>query len=244
MSKSKLYDLLIIILLYIGISCLPFDLIPIANYFIILFRIVSQILLFVLLRIFLKKSPLNKDNPQPNKQIIPWFIPLIFVCFSNFFCLFCTDNTFEFSFSVILMLSIVLSVAVAFNEELIFRLILINNLDKYDKPMIKVLISSTVFGLCHITHFLSSFNPLDLITVVYTFGTGMLFGIIYVYGRSFAMAFIFHALYNVINNDLCASWIHFNGTSISYYLPNIIVAAVAILYLSVIYLFVLRKHVE
>lgn len=242
MSKNKIYDLIIIILLYIGISSLPFNLIPISNFFITILRISAQILAFFIIQCFLKKSKLIKQVDNSKGHSLLLFLPLFIVCFSNFFCLLDSSNSFEFSFNGDLILTIFLSILIAFNEEYIFRLLLITNIPDEKGSLYKIIISSLIFSLCHLTHFLSSFNPVDLIDVVYTFGIGIVLGLIFVYGKSFVLAVVYHALYNVINGNFAQSWIRYGANSYSFYYINIIVAAVAITYVLLIYFVKFREH--
>ena len=241
MKKNKIYDILIIILLYIGISCLPFDLIPVPSFVHYIFKILAQVAIIIFIRYFLKKSPLSKDVQKKNSISIVWFIPLFIVCFSNFFCLIDKNNSVVFSFDIDLIFAIMLSLFIAYNEEYIFRMLLIDNLNT-DKPIMKILISSTIFAACHLSHFLSSFNPVDLIDVVYTFFIGIILGLIFVYTNKFVFVYLFHASYNVINGDFSRYWIHFGSASNSFYLINITVGIIAAVYIVLIYFIKLRKE--
>lgn len=241
MKKNKIYDLLIIILVYIGISCIPFSLIPISANFVVLFQIIGQILLFFIILLILKKSDLEHVFKKSDYKVILWFLPLIIVCFSNFFCLFDKESSITYSFSLKMFLDICLSIFIAWNEEYIFRLLLINNFDKQKSPLFKIFVSSSIFALCHLTHFLSSFNPIALIDVLYTFGLGIIFGFIFVYSNSIIAVFVFHSLFNIINNNLASTWIHYGSSNAFYYLTNILVGLIAGMYLLALYLFKLRK---
>lgn len=241
MTKNKIYDLSIIILLYIGISCIPFSLIPIPSFLVTIFQIISQIIIFGLVLFILKKSPLKKSAEKKSSKEFIAFLPLFIICFSNFFCLLIPESNIAFSFSFPLLLEIVLSILIAWNEEYIFRLLLINNLDESKTTLYKILISSCIFALCHLTHFISTLNPVALIDVVYTFGVGLILGFIYVYSESLALVFVFHSFYNIINNNLAQNWISYGNNAFLYYLINIIVGLVAGIYLLVLYLLKLKK---
>ena len=241
MSKNKIYDILIIILLDIGLSCLPFGLIPISLSWIYIFQIIAQFLTFFLIKLVLKKSQLICEKKECNSKLIPLFIPIFLVCFSNFFCLFDSANSLCLDINFESILRIVLSICVAFNEEVIFRTLLLNNMNKESPSLFRIVLSSAIFAACHLTHFFSSFNPGDLIVVAYTFGIGIILGMIYLYTGSFIWAFIFHALYNVANSVLTSEWIA--GRS-SFYLVNIIVTVVAAVYLTLIYFFKLKSEKE
>ena len=241
MTKNKIYDLLIIILIYIGLSCIPFNLLYISPIFVTFFQILSQIITFLLILFILRKSPLKVSIKKTNSKNVILFIPLVIVCFSNFFCLLMPESKLILSFNFQLLLDIFLSVAIAWNEEYIFRLILIDNLDSGNDSFKNILISSAIFALCHITHFLSSFNPVALIDVIYTFGIGIVLGFIYIYSDSLIFAFIFHAIFNIINNNLSLAWIQYGDNLFLYYLINVIVALVAAVYLLIVYMIKLKK---
>lgn len=119
-------------------------------------------------------------------------------------------------------------------------MIMIDNLEASEKPIIKIIIASSVFSACHLTHFFSSFNPFDLIIVVYTYGIGIILGLIYVYTESFMMCVIFHFLYNSINNNL-ASWIKLSNDMLPYYLINTAIGIIVGAYLLVLYLLKFSK---
>lgn len=244
MTKNKLYDSLIIILFYIGFSCIPFSLFHISENLQIIFEIIAQLLIFFLLRLTLKKSPLKIKKKKIIPETAVLFIPTFIACFSNFFCLFDPYITIHPEFSVNLLLMIFLSFCIAFNEEYIFRMIIIDNLDKNEKPIVKVLISASVFAVCHLVHFFSTFNPIYLVVVAYTFGLGLILGLMYVYTNSCWFCVLFHFSFNVINNDF-AGWINFKSNrNLSYYLINTGVAVVVGIYLLLIFLLKLNKKSE
>ena len=78
---------------------------------------------------------------------------------------------------------------------------MINNLEIKNKLLI-ILISAGAFGICHITHFLTSFNPADLLVIVYTFLLGLLLGFAYLFTKSIYPCVVIHMLFNLLNNIL------------------------------------------
>ncbi|MCR5309630.1 MAG: CPBP family intramembrane metalloprotease [Bacilli bacterium] len=151
------------------------------------------------------------------------------------------ENSYNFTFSFDLLLKILLSLCVAINEEYIFRMILIDNLDDSEKPMIKIIIAASIFAACHLTHFFSSFNPADLIIIVYTFTLGIVLGMIYVFGGSFWYCVLFHFIFNMMNYDFADYIVYGEGTEVSYYLINIAIGAIVAIYLVIIYFSFLHK---
>lgn len=240
MTKSKLLDTLILILVYIGISCLPFSLFGFSETLILIFRILGQLVIFFLFRLILKKSPLKFKERTYNRFNMVLFIPVFILCFSNFFNLLNPANYFDFNFSINLLLSILLSFCVAFNEEYLFRSVIIDNIENSEKLFVKIIISASIFAACHLTTFFSTFNPLDLVQVAYTFGLGIVLGMIYVYTESLWYCVLFHFAYNMINNDF-SQFIKYEKIDFLYYEINISVGLVVAVYLVIIYFLVLRK---
>lgn len=241
MTKSKLLDTLILILIYIGISCLPFDLFGIKGTLQLIFQILGQFVIFFLFRLVLKKSPLKFKERTYNRTNMIFFIPVFILCFSNFFNLLNPDNYLNFTFSINLLLAILLSFCVAFNEEYLFRSVIIDNIESSEKPIVKVIISASIFAACHLTVFFSSFNPLDLIQVVYTFGLGIVLGLMYVYGECLWYCVLFHFAYNTINGNLAGEWIKYPNLNYLYYLINALVGLVVAGYLFAIYFLKLKN---
>lgn len=244
MTKSKLLDTLILILIYIGISCLPFSWF-VSGTLLYIFQILAQFVIFFLFKLVLKKSPLNFKERQYNRLNMILFIPVFILCFSNFFNLLNPSVTFNFSWSLELSLSIPLCFCVAFNEEYLFRCVIIDNLDSSEKPIVKIIISASIFAACHLTSFFSTFNPVQLIMVVYTFGLGIVLGLMYVYGECLWYCVLFHFAYNVINGEFARRFIFYTESDYSYYLINALVGLVVAAYLVAIYFLKLKqKKVE
>ena len=241
MTKSKLLDTLILILIDIGISCLPFDLFGITGTLQLIFQILGQFLIFFLFRLVLKKSPLKFKERTYNRTNMIFFIPVFILCFSNFFNLLNPANYIEFSFSIDLVLALALSFCVAFNEEYLFRSVIIDNIESSEKPIVKVVISASIFAACHLTVFFSTFNPIDLIQVVYTFGLGIVLGLMYVYGECLWYCVLFHFAYNAINGNLAETWVKYPTIDYLYFLINALVGLVIAAYLFTIYFLKLKK---
>ena len=239
MTKSKLLDTLILIFVYIGISCLPFSWLSVSSTLILIFQILGQLVILFLFRLVLKKSPLRFKERTYNRNNMILFIPVFVLCFSNFFNLINPNNSFDFYFSFDLPLKILLSFCIAFNEEYLFRSVIIDNIEAGEKPIVKVIISASIFAACHLTVFFSTFNPMDLIVVVYTFGLGIVLGLMYVYGECLWYCVLFHFAYNIINGDF-ASFIIYKKIDFYYFLTNVLVGLVVAAYLFAIYFIKLR----
>ena len=205
MKKNNLIDFLIIVLVYIALSCIPFGLFidkDSLSWLIITLQIAVQVLLLVFIILFTKfKTKLNYKDGK-----IIWIntlllVPTLIVCFSNLINLKIANLPIFFDNNLDLYLSIGLTLLVVINEELIFRLLFINNLEIKNKLLV-ILLTAGVFGICHITHFFSTFNPSDLLIIVYTFLLGLLLGFAYLFSKSIYPCIAIHLLFNLFNNIL------------------------------------------
>ncbi len=205
MKKNNLIDFLILVLAYIALSCFPFGLIirdENLSWLILVLQIVIQVGLLVFIFLFtFFKTKLNHQDGKINVLNTVLLIPTLAVCFTNFTNLRIATGESVIPVNTDLFLSILLTVFVVINEEILFRLILINNLEIKNKLLI-ILISAGAFGICHITHFLTSFNPIALLVIVYTFLLGLLLGFAYLFTKSLYPCVIIHLLFNSLNNIL------------------------------------------
>ena len=237
MKKNDLFDFLIVLLVYIGLSSFPINLLVPNNVNLMIgIQILIQIIILVFILFYVKrKTSLNLENSKTfSKSLI--FLPTLIVCGSNFLYFLFVKNDFSFSFELNNLLYLPLFLFVAINEELIFRLIFINNYHCNNKYK-KLLISALVFGICHITVFLSTYNPFDLIVILYTFALGILLGLIYMTTNNVISTIIVHFLFNVINETLFSMCL---GNSISsmwlYLLANTLIVVAVGIYLLVLIL--------
>ena len=199
MKKNKLIDFLIIVLVYIALSCIPFGLF-IDKDSLSWLIITLQVLLLVFIILFSKfKTKLNYKDGKIMLVNTLLLMPTLMVCFSNLISLKIANLPIIFDNNLDIYLSIGLTLLVVINEELIFRLLFINNLEIKNKLLV-ILLTAAVFGICHITHFFSTFNPSDLLIVVYTFLLGLLLGFAYLFSKSIYPCIAIHFLFNLFNN--------------------------------------------
>ena len=205
MKKNNLIDFLIIVLVYIALSCIPFGLFidkDSLSWLIITLQIAVQVLLIAFIILFTKfKTKLNYKDGKIIWINILLLAPTLIVCFSNLINLKIANLPIFFNNNLDLYLSIGLTLLVVINEELIFRLLFINNLEIKNKLLV-ILLTAGVFGICHITHFFSTFNPSDLLIIVYTFLLGLLLGFAYLFSKSIYPCIAIHLLFNLFNNIL------------------------------------------
>lgn len=242
MSRNRLIDIILVIIFYIGVSTFPIGLMTDNPY--IFFGVEIALFIVCLLFIFIygrRQPDFFKPLPKINKKNFLLLLPTVIVVLSNMIYAWILRETFYpsyFYFSDVLV--VIHIILVAITEEIIFRHLLISNLTSENK-IYKILISAGIFGACHITHFLSTFNPADLIIIVYTFALGLLLGFFYCYGNCLYVCIGVHTLFNICNDFLFVRFYAVNN-QLWYYLINAIIALVVGLYLLGIYFIKLRKN--
>ena len=205
MKKNALLDFLIILFVYLALSCFPFGLIIRSenlSWLVITLQIATQIILLVFIILFtIFKTKLDHKIGKINIINTLLLMPTLAICFSNLTNMRTATGQSSISFDTNLILNIVLTLFIVINEEIIFRLLFINNLE-FKKNIYIILLTAGVFGICHLTHFLSSFNHADLLIVLYTFLLGLLLGFAYLFTKSIYPCFAIHLLFNLLNNIL------------------------------------------
>ena len=163
-----------------------------------------------------------------------FFIPFLLIVFNNLIFLLFKQKEVGFTYDFTFILQIILTIAVSISEELLFR-VYIHNILNINNKILKIIISSLIFGLFHIVYFLSSFDPYDLIIIIYTFGLGLVLGFIYEFSENnFIYIIIIHFLFNFLNKDLFLRL--FNGTNdYIFYIVSIIVSLITLIYGLLIY---------
>lgn len=240
MNRTQLLDISILIILYLGVVTLPFEYWVNNNYAYYGYMIIVLLVYLIFLYIYMRMHEyLYVNKKRTNYQIILFLLPLILVCFSNFIYGFMFESPSGAAFSYIAILEISFLLLSVFIEEMLFRYLLLGHM-KDMHPLKAIIISSLLFSIFHLSKYLSSFDPHDLIIVIYTFGLGMVLGFIYWYSHSILASIIFHILFNLINDYLFTN-IYYVHHELAYYLVNIIVGITAAIYLVVIYLIKLRK---
>lgn len=234
MKKNNLIDFLIIVLVYIALSCIPFGLFidkESLSWLILTLQIVTQGLLLVFVILFTKfRTKLDYKRDKINIINTLLLIPTLVVCFSNFINLKIAHQPISINMDLDFWLSICLTVFVVINEELIFRLLFINNLEIKNKFLI-TLLTAGVFGVCHITHFLSTFNPADLLIIVYTFLLGLLLGFAYLFSKSIYPCIAIHLFFNLLNNILFPYFV----LEKTYILATIAIAVAVSIYVALLF---------
>lgn len=245
MKKNNFLDFLIILLLNIGLSCFPFSRFHLSGLAIILSQIGVQIFLIVFKILYVKfKSKLSLKTEKFNLSNSLFLIPTLLVCFSNYFYLIFTSREPQFIFLQENILPIILTLLIVINEELIFRLIFINNLENKN-VWFKIFISSLIFGIAHLANFLSTMDTTYLIQIAYTIPLGILLAISFVVSNSIYPCIVIHFLFNLFNEiiwkNLGPTIPNTNMGMENYILANASVGLVVAIYLLILILTKYKK---
>jgi len=241
MQKNKLYDFLLLFFIFLFCASFPIDLIIKNNALIC--NIIKVCLLAAFMVFFLlykKRTSLEFKQNSLDLRNFLFFLPVFLVCGSNFTNYLFGNATFSNSMNINFIVTVLLTLFTAIDEELIFRYVFQANL-KSENKLVRILIAASVFGLSHITIFLSTFNPVSLVNIIYTFAVGIVLGFLFEYVKSIYICIGFHFLFNLINSNLFEVTTSSN-LNLTYYLCNIGVSAIIAIYILLIYLFVLKKQ--
>ena len=147
------------------------------------------------------------------------YLPFFLVPFSNLFALLIGGSfSFEFtSLDALRLFSVPLGV---FVEEIIFRDLALKGRENKKEKMAWLFLSSLLFALSHLA---AGFSLSVLIQVAYTFGLGLLCGLLYLEGGGFWASFFLHLLFNLFNNEVYR-WVYGGVSEIAFYAVNIGVA--------------------
>lgn len=238
MKRNNLYDFLIMLLLYIGLTAIPFARFIKIDWLVVVFRILIQTGLFFFFEWYSKKrTELNLKTGKFSLRNTLILLPVLVACFSNLIYTGICGGEITFNFNYLMILNIVYFSISVINEELIFRLFLLNNLE-YKSKLVSIIVSSLVFGGIHLVNLIGYFDPMVFVQVLYTFGLGLLLGAVFVLTNSLVAPIVVHFLFNVFN-DVIYGGFSFVGNSRTYYIVNVVVAGAVLLYV-VTFIFVKR----
>ena len=241
MLKSKIIDIAIITLLYIGICTFPTNLLTSSEIFYYLIEALLMVAMLLFIILYVRAHRYLKPDKQPTDfKVLLLFIPVVVVAISNFLYAWILKEPIHALFNWANPLQVLFIALLVTVEELIFRHLLLGNIER-GKPIVRIIIAAGIFALCHLTHFFSTFNPADLVVVAYSFGLGIVLGLIYFYSHNLIACIGLHFLFNFCNDFLFVR-LYTVSNLLWYYLINGIVALVVGLYVLGLYLLKLRKN--
>lgn len=237
-KRIKLDKIIYSLLFYLCICFFPFNRL-FSNIYVAL---LIKIIFFVCLILFLIKDN-DKEMIYDGEKIPTLFLPLIIGVFSNYFLFFFGKwkiNEIDF---LLLFEEIMFSIVISFCEEILFRHLLFNYLEKHfkRKRIYSILISSMIFS---VFHFLNAFT-IDffslICTILYTFALGIVLCIVRIKSK-LIYAIIGHSLFNIINGDIFQNIFIIEVSDIAYILVNLIVGILLLIYAFVLYYYFVRRE--
>ena len=169
--------------------------------------------------------PLGFVSLEKGKRMSPLFLSFFLAPFSNILAL-AIGGSFAFEFGSLDLLRLFALPLSVFLEELIFRDLALKGREGKKEKARWLFFSSLLFALCHLA---SGFSVATLIQVAYTFGLGLLCGLLYLEGGGFFPSFALHLLFNLFNNEVYR-WICLDVSDIAFYAVNIGVAVLIGIY--------------
>ena len=186
--------------------------------------------------IYVKKEKLLSLNKPEFKLVDFKYIPFLLLTISNLIVsLISKFDMYEISSTEIIK-NLILSVFIAFNEELVFRVVVCKELIVTQSRFKTMLYSSIVFGLIHLLNINSLGSiPYVLLQVVYSFGLGLLLSLIYTQSYNFIYIFMLHFLFDFLNGFLISDLYELEYNFV-FFIVNISIGVIIGLYALLIYL--------
>lgn len=235
MKRNNFSDICIILLLYIAVSAIPFDKIFVnLGWLTFTLQIVMQVIYLVFVWWYLKtKTELNVEVGKINVRNSLILLPTLVACFSNLIYLLVSKEIATFTFGETQIFSIVLLGIKALNEEIIFRLALLNNMEGESKIK-NIFLSALFFSAMHIVNLVNGISLGVFLQILYTFGLGLLLGVIFYLTKSIIPCIVLHAMFNIVNSAIFGGF-YIDGNVTTYILTNLGVA----LFVGIYVLFIL-----
>lgn len=242
--RFRYNDLLLFILIFVFVAAFPIDLIPVEYAYKLLILIGLRLLMlsyYIYIIIKWRIKIFGIANIRNLLLCIPFFI----VSFSN---LIATSIDGEFLGPIVtpmvMAFTTILTFISAVTEEIVFRLFIHNALYR-TSSLKRILASAGIFALMHLLRMVnvSSVDALVsvLLQVVYTFGLGILLGIMYEYSHSLSGCVLLHFVFNFCNETLVV-YLNARTSDISYYLTALVLTVVVGGYAAAILFLVFRKY--
>lgn len=241
--KKQILDSFLLSLLLIFIISFPLELLitDVLSYYLIT---IGLRLILLLYYYFAIRRTNRKIIGVGIKKEMLFMIPCFLIAFSNFslFLIYPNNISFaSFEMNKYIYFEFIIDLLTAILEEIVFRFYF-HNMLRISNRLVRIIASAGIFAAFHLLNFVSTFDPTTLITVVYTFGLGIVLGFIYEFSNSLPLSILFHFLFNSVNGTLFNSIALFNSEMlIAYYVCNIVVALIVGLYLLFLFLFRYKK---
>ena len=242
--RFRLSDILLFALLFVFVAAFPVDLIPLDLTYQLLVRIGLRLLLltyYIYIIVKYKIKVFGNANIRNLLLCLPFFI----ICGSNFVSSSIVGGFAGPTMSVInMVLSTFLTLFVAISEEIVFRLFIHNNI-MVSSSIKRIFASAGIFALMHLLNIVNVRHVEGLVTVliqtVYTFGLGILLGVMYEYSYSLVGCVVLHFCFNFFNDTLYTYYGGYTST-LCFYLTAAVCGVVVLTYAVLITLLYFQSH--
>lgn len=241
--RFKYIDIVLFILLFVFITAFPVDLIPVDP----IWRSVIEIGLSIIVLTYLCYV-INRKGAKvfgvSNLRNLLFCIPFILASCSNLLSALIDGGKLAVTVDpLFFVLASIHTLLVCINEEIIFRFFVQNSLIGANSFK-RIFASAAIFSLMHLLNLVnvSTVNSLVnvLIQVVYTFGLGILLGIIMEYSYSLIGCIILHFSFNFLNTNVYI-YLGFYSSTLSYFLTAAVIALLLAAYIFVMYKVYFKK---
>lgn len=200
--KGQVTDFCLLFFIYLAIASIPWGNFLSSFYVIMGVKIGTGAIFLTAIIVLLAIRYPQQKRPIPFINLL-FFLPFFLIVFSNFASSYFISSPSNYINIQSLLLNIVSTIIYAIIEEVLFRGFLLPLLLSRLSDFKSLLISSAIFALVHLFNIFSGINViLVLIQVLYTFGIGLILGLMYVYGKTLVLPMLFHICFNVFENDL------------------------------------------
>lgn len=200
--KDQVLDFLLLFFIYLLVSSFPWNHLIADSYLSLSLKLLTGVIFTIAVLVFLRfRYPLQKRVVSFKSLIL--FLPFFLIIFSNLASSLFVATPKGIESPGYLALKILATIVFAVSEELLFRRMLLPLLVSRLSETKSIFLSSLVFSLLHFLNLLdgTAFWSV-LLQVLYTFGIGLILAMMYLYGNSLLLAIIFHACFNVFQNDI------------------------------------------
>lgn len=240
--KKGWYNTLLLIVLYVlSTSTFFFGFISdetLRFWLILALRLSFIVFLVVLMFQYKIKRPLFTKGKKSDL----FLLPLLLITITNLFVVIVTKAPVTDLNQVLVTKGLGVALLAVLAEELVFRVVLIDQLLKKNTPLVTIVISALIFGSIHLANItsLASILP-NLVQVAYTTCLGLGAGLLYVFTKNFVWPFLFHLLFNILNGVIIPSAFAINIDYV-YYLVNGSIAVLIGIYGILIYIYLAKKE--
>lgn len=241
--RFKFSDLLLYILIFIFVVAFPTDLLPVNDTIKLLVEIGLRCLLVGFYIYLIIKNRIKIFGVANVKNVLIC-MPFILISFSNILAALIDGGFYGLNSEVIdVVLYSILTLLSVISEEIIFRLFIHNSLAN-TSSLKRIFASAGIFALLHLINIVNVTTVDALVEVllqtVYTFGLGLLLGLMYEYSHSLTGTVIVHFGFNFFNTVIYKA-LGGHTSQLWFYLSAVICGVVVGLYAFLLYILYFRK---